>query len=49
MVLSAVIEILKPLAIAGGMAVFLGLIAYVYWPRRKRQVEAHGEIPFRED
>jgi cbb3-type cytochrome oxidase subunit 3 len=47
--LITVVAVLKPLAIVAGMAVFLGLIAYVFWPRRKREVEAHGEIPFRED
>lgn len=40
---------LKPLVIALSMAVFLGLVAYVFWPRRKKKVEAHGLIPLKED
>ena len=40
---------LKPLVIVAGMAVFLGLIAYVFWPRRKTRIESHGQIPFKED
>lgn len=40
---------LKPLVIVLSMAVFIGLVAYVYWPRRKRKVEAHGQIPLKED
>lgn len=49
MELSTVIETLRPIAMITGLAVFVGLVAYVFWPRRKREVEAHGQIPFRED
>ena len=49
MELSVVAETLRPIALIAGIAVFVGLVVYVFWPRRKREVEAHGQIPFKED
>jgi len=40
---------LKPYMLAIGVALFVGLVGYVFWPRRKREIEAHGRIPFKED
>lgn len=33
------------------MAIFVGIVAWVYWPsrRRKRRMQDHANIPFRED
>ena len=31
------------------MLVFAGIVAWAYWPGRKREMEDHGRIPFRED
>ncbi len=31
------------------LIVFIGLIAWVFWPRRKRKLEEHGQIPLRDD
>jgi cytochrome c oxidase cbb3-type subunit 4 len=28
------------------MVIFLGIIAWVYWPRRRKKWENHGRIPF---
>ena len=28
---------------------FVGIVAWVYWPGRKQRIEAYGRIPFRED
>lgn len=47
--LTMVTETLRPIALVGGVAVFVGLVAYVFWPRRKREIEAHGQIPLKED
>ena len=40
---------LKPYMLIIGVALFVGLVGYVFWPRRKREIEAHGQIPFKED
>jgi cbb3-type cytochrome oxidase subunit 3 len=49
MALTMFAEALRPIALLAGVAVFVGLVVYVFWPRRKREVEAHGQIPFKED
>lgn len=28
---------------------FVGLVAWVFWPKRKRKMEEHGKIPLRKD
>ena len=28
------------------MLIFIGIVAYVFWPGRKRKMEEHGRIPF---
>ena len=30
------------------LLLFIGIVAWVYWPSRRRQMERHGEIPFRD-
>ena len=30
-------------------AVFVALVAWVFWPRRKKKMEEHGKIPLRKD
>lgn len=49
MELTTIAEVLRPIVLVAGVAVFVGLVVYVFWPRRKREVEAHGQIPFKED
>ncbi len=29
--------------------IFLGVVAYVFWPSRRKQFEQDAQIPFRED
>jgi cytochrome c oxidase cbb3-type subunit 4 len=29
--------------------IFLGVVAYVFWPSRQKEFERDAEIPFRED
>ena len=28
---------------------FVGLVVWVFWPRRKKKMEEHGKIPLRND
>ena len=28
---------------------FLGIVAWVYWPSRKKRLESYGRIPFQDD
>jgi cytochrome c oxidase cbb3-type subunit 4 len=28
---------------------FIGIVAWAYWPSRKGEMEAHGRIPFEDD
>ena len=31
------------------MLLFLGIVAWVFWPKRKKQLEAQGRIPLEDD
>lgn len=31
------------------MLIFVGIVAWVYWPKRKKELEEHGKIPFNDD
>ena len=31
------------------MLVFLGIVAWAYWPKRKKKLQSYGEIPLRDD
>ncbi|WP_455372602.1 cbb3-type cytochrome oxidase subunit 3 [Limibacillus halophilus] len=31
------------------MLLFIGIIAYAYWPKRKQKMESYGAIPLRDD
>jgi len=31
------------------MAIFVAIVAWAYWPKRKRKLEDHGRIPLRDD
>lgn len=28
---------------------FLAIVAWVFWPKRKQELERHGDIPLRDD
>ena len=30
------------------MLLFVGIVAWAYWPRRKKKMEEHGKIPFKD-
>lgn len=40
---------LKQLWVVWLMALFIGIVVWVYWPRRKKKLEEYGRIPFKDD
>jgi cytochrome c oxidase cbb3-type subunit 4 len=46
-------ETLRALAASWGLIffgfIFLGVVAYAFWPSRRKQFEQDAQIPFRED
>ncbi len=40
---------LRSLWVVWLMAIFVGIVAWAYWPRRKTELDAHGRIPLRDD
>lgn len=49
MELDTIYMILRPLWLVWLVALFVGIVAWAYWPKRKRKLEAHGRIPLRDD
>ena len=31
------------------MLLFIGIVAWAFWPKRRRRLEAHGRIPLDDD
>ena len=42
-------ETLRSLWVVWLMALFIGIVAWVYWPSRKREMDEHAQIPLRDD
>ncbi len=44
-------QFLRSLWVLWLMAIFLGIVAWVYWPsrRRKKRLQDHANIPFRDE
>ena len=42
-------DVLRPLWVVWLMLIFLGIVAWAYWPTRKSEMDDHAQIPFRED
>ena len=40
---------LKSLWVVWLIAIFVGIIVWAYWPKRKAEMDDHAKIPFRED
>jgi len=40
---------MKSLWVVWFMALFVGIVLWAYWPRRKAEMEDHGRIPFRDE
>lgn len=47
--IDAVFGIVRSLWVVWLMALFIGIVAWVYWPKRKRDLESHGRIPLDDD
>ncbi len=41
--------LLRPLWVVWLMLIFLGIVVWVMWPKRKAEMEDHARIPFREE
>jgi len=39
----------KSLWVVWMLMLFAGIAAWAYWPRRRRSLERHGEIPLRDE
>ncbi len=42
-------QTLRPLWIVWFALLFVGIVGWAYWPRRRATFEEHARIPFRED
>ena len=40
---------LKSLWVVWFTALFIGIVLWAYWPRRKAEMEDHAQIPLRDD
>lgn len=40
---------LRSLWVVWFMALFIGVVAWTFWPRRKAELERHGRIPLNDD
>jgi cytochrome c oxidase cbb3-type subunit 4 len=49
--MEALEEFLRSLWVLWLMAIFVGIVAWVYWPsrRRKRRLQDHANIPLRDE
>lgn len=41
--------LLKELWVIWFMILFLGIVAWVYWPANRKSMQDHAEIPLRDD
>lgn len=49
MELESVYGIFRSFWVVWLMAIFIGIVAWAFWPKRKQQLEAHGRIPLDDD
>ena len=49
MAVDGLYEWLRSLWVVWLMILFVGIVVWVYWPKRKRELEDHGRIPLRDD
>ena len=47
--MDSLLPILKQFWVVWLIALFCGIVAYVYWPSRKRKMEDNANIPFRDE
>lgn len=44
--MSQILPILRELWVVWLVLLFLGIVAWTYWPSRRDRLERHGRIPF---
>ena len=49
MELESVYSVFRSFWVVWLMAIFIGIVAWAFWPKRKQQLEAHGRIPLDDD
>jgi cytochrome c oxidase cbb3-type subunit 4 len=42
-------EFVRSLWVVWLMLIFLGIVAWAYWPSRRRRLQKHGSIPLDDD
>ena len=42
-------EVIRSLWVVWLMMLFIGIVAWAFWPGRKARMESHGEIPLHDD
>jgi len=46
---AAIYDVLRSFWVVWLMALFLGIVAWAFWPSRKARMERHGKIPLKDD
>ena len=49
MTLDALVDVARSLWVLWLMAIFLGIVGWVMWPKNSRKIEEHGQIPFKDE
>jgi cytochrome c oxidase cbb3-type subunit 4 len=47
--MEAVLPVLKQFWVVWLMVLFVGIVVWVYWPGRRREMEDNARIPFRDE
>ncbi len=47
--LDTLMQVLRSFWIVWVMVFFSGVVLWAYWPRNRAKIEAHGDIPLRND
>ncbi|MHA1567194.1 MAG: cbb3-type cytochrome oxidase subunit 3 [Alphaproteobacteria bacterium] len=45
----AIAEFFRSFWVVWMMTIFLAIVAWAYWPKRKGKLQNHADIPFRDD
>ena len=49
MTLDGIFDFLRSFWVVWLMGLFVGIVIWVYWPKRKAEMEEHGRIPLEDD
>lgn len=47
--IDAAYELLHPYWVVWMMGLFIGIVVWAYWPKRKKELQDLGSIPLRDD